>query len=70
MPPQSLIQARRSSRSDLGERFGGACRFARAPSTSRAVATVRAISASLASGASAMPVSGLARKFWTIVSWT
>src|SRR2546430_1031961 len=44
--------------------------FQRAPTTSRAAAHVHSSSSSDGSGAAAIRVPGLARKFWTITSWT
>jgi hypothetical protein len=46
-----------------GLRFGGAWIFMAGPNTTRAIATVHSISSASGSGALAMPVSSLARKF-------
>ena len=69
-PPQSLMPARSSSSSEVGDRFGGACRFIAGPSTSRASAVVPAMSSSLGIGQSLIAVPGFGWKFCTITSWT
>ncbi len=69
-PPQSSMPARSMSANSSPTRFGGACSRIFGPSTSLAVAIVAARSSRSASGSFAIAVSGFARKFWTIVSWT
>ncbi len=69
-PPQSSMPARSISANSSPTRFGGACTRIFGPSTSRDTAIVAARSSSEASGSSRIAVSGLARKFWTITSWT
>ncbi len=68
-PPQSSMPADRISWYSSPIRFGGAWIRAAGPSTSRATAIVAARSASSASGAARILVSGLARKFCTMTSW-
>ncbi len=67
-PPQSSMPAsRRTAKSSV--RFGGAWRWISGGRISRAAASVQRWSSSGGSGASAIFVSGFARKFWTITSW-
>ena len=68
-PPQSLMPAAISSAVIPGLRLGGAWMFICGPSTIRAIATVHSSSSASGSGACAMPVPCLARKFWTMTSW-
>ena len=53
-----------------GERLGGAWIEAAGPKTRRATAMVQSSSSGPGSGAAAIFVSGLARKFWTMISCT
>ena len=59
-----------SSRAKSSVRFGGACSATSGGRISRATAIVQSSSSSGGSGASAIRVPALARKFWTITSWT
>ena len=68
-PPQSLMPAAIRSPSAPGLRFGGAWMFISGPNTIRAIATVHSNSPVSGSGACAIPVALLARKFWTMISW-
>lgn len=69
-PPQSSIPAPISRSYSLSTRFGGAWMLAAGPMMWRATATVATSSSSSASGMPRIAVSGLARKFWMISSWT
>ena len=69
-PPQSSIPAEMTRAYSASIRLGGAWIRTRGPSTSRATAMVAISSSSSASGIRAIAVSGLARKFCTITSWT
>ena len=69
-PPQSSMPALSISPNSSPTRFGGACTRIFGPSTSRVTAIVAARSSIEASGSSRIAVSGLARKFWTIISCT
>ena len=70
-PPQSSTPASSSARhSARSTRLGGAWTRALGPSTSRVTAMAARYSSRPRSSACRIAVSGLARKFWTITSWT
>ena len=68
-PPQSLMPAAMKRGSAPPARLGGAWMLIAGPKTSRATAIVQRWSSRSGSGAAAIRVPGLARKFWTMISW-
>ena len=71
MPPKSSTPASSRARHSVrSTRFGGACKRAVGPSTTRVVAIAARYSSRPRSSTCRIAVSGLARKFWTITSCT
>ena len=68
-PPKSSMPASSRRGNSAWARFGGAWIATSSGISRRATAIVQRWSSSVGSGASAIFVPGLARKFWTMISW-